>query len=828
MQQQYYITVDWNLNIRNASVDADGLITLCELISGALPTNPNRFQRNCILNSLGVGLFYNAGTVASPSFIPLGSGSGTPSLPLNSVQYNNAGAFGGDANFTRDPSTFATSVLMPQNAGVDIAGLVVDNDLFGVPGTNGVVLRRNDQAGTVGSTMIGIIDGTPVGAPSAYIGIFRADDAVTGEFFQQFFFAGTGGMSAGDGTNSGVFQIGTGDVGIGADNNDGGGNDSVSIQAELNGGAGAQTLRGRYQDGIKQYGFELSTNGITFDFDNFNGTPGTFYTFPTADGSNGEVLTTDGAGNISFAAIPPASAALTATYIGFGDGSNLLSGDADFTYGSTYSYVAQTTPTNDDSLTYGAAVFTGSGLNDLTLTWNSSVYNSQKYGGSLTITIDTTGTPDTFNWTFTGGFSEVIGSGTGVMMVPGVQVLNDIYGNVIAHVQFGATTGHTATDRWNASTSLGGNTKGYNMVDTVNHRFFVANPNGGTYLLGDDGALGGTNWWGNGTKLLIGDGNGELGLFAPRYLRFEHPTPGTYTAALVDMQAQIWANYGDFRVLDSATSSVWFRVNTASRNINIGDVQSAGNDTLFTIDDNTATMTGTLDGIFTLQAVLGSDFFTLNTTTGNVRFGDISGALNSTNFFIDDQNSEIKGFLDGEFFIADSLSNRMLSVDTTTITAIIGDVDGLNNSTYSKVDDTNKTIEDYVQGVNRRVVAPEKVLTNNSANSIFEIALPSGAMTGGTITATIIATDGTELQSHSDVVTYAAVNKAGVYTTQITTDPTHDANAASAGTIAPAWTITTGANKITVQVDPASSLTTTDVRIYFQVDNNDGNVLTVL
>lgn len=34
----------------------------------------------------------------------------TPSAPTNSVQYNNAGAFGGDANFTRNPTTFATVI----------------------------------------------------------------------------------------------------------------------------------------------------------------------------------------------------------------------------------------------------------------------------------------------------------------------------------------------------------------------------------------------------------------------------------------------------------------------------------------------------------------------------------------------------------------------------------------------------------------------------------------------------------------------------------------------------------------------------------------------
>jgi hypothetical protein len=45
-------------------------------------------------------------------------GGGTPSLPLNSVQYNNAGAFFGDVLFTRDPVTNETIIGL---TGTDLA-----------------------------------------------------------------------------------------------------------------------------------------------------------------------------------------------------------------------------------------------------------------------------------------------------------------------------------------------------------------------------------------------------------------------------------------------------------------------------------------------------------------------------------------------------------------------------------------------------------------------------------------------------------------------------------------------------------------------------------
>ena len=59
------------------------------------------------------------------------------------------------------------------------------------------------------------------------------------------------------------------------------------------------------------------------------------YTLPTADGSSGQCLKTNGSGVLSFSACASSGASLTATQVGFGDGSNLLSGSSEFTYNST-------------------------------------------------------------------------------------------------------------------------------------------------------------------------------------------------------------------------------------------------------------------------------------------------------------------------------------------------------------------------------------------------------------------------------------------------------------------------------------------------------------
>lgn len=58
------------------------------------------------------------------------------------------------------------------------------------------------------------------------------------------------------------------------------------------------------------------------------------FTLPTADGSSGHCLKTNGSGTLSFSSCA-GSPSLTATFVGYGDGSNLLTGTSDFSYNTT-------------------------------------------------------------------------------------------------------------------------------------------------------------------------------------------------------------------------------------------------------------------------------------------------------------------------------------------------------------------------------------------------------------------------------------------------------------------------------------------------------------
>lgn len=126
----------------------------------------------------------------------------------------------------------------------------------------------------------------------------------------------------------------------------------------------------------------------------------------------------------------------------------------------------------------------------------------------------------------------------------------------------------------------------------------------------------------------------------------------------------------------------------------------------------------------------------------------------------------------------------------------------------------------------RLIVTSEKTLQNNVANGLFEVDLTSTAGAGGVLTYAIRVTDGSAVQEVAGTVTFAAVNRAGIYTTQITA--ANVPAACSSGTLNPVWTVTPGANKITVQVDPGSSLAVTQAQVSFTLNNHSSRAVVLL
>lgn len=127
------------------------------------------------------------------------------------------------------------------------------------------------------------------------------------------------------------------------------------------------------------------------------------------------------------------------------------------------------------------------------------------------------------------------------------------------------------------------------------------------------------------------------------------------------------------------------------------------------------------------------------------------------------------------------------------------------------------------------IITSEKNLTNNSAISLFDVSLTNGSGAGGLIAFSVVVNDGTNTQVHTGLVNYAATNKAGVYTVQVTDETvTDDANALDSGTLTDTWSYTTGTNKFTITANFNSSLTPTSMKLYYTITNNSISTITQL
>jgi hypothetical protein len=125
------------------------------------------------------------------------------------------------------------------------------------------------------------------------------------------------------------------------------------------------------------------------------------------------------------------------------------------------------------------------------------------------------------------------------------------------------------------------------------------------------------------------------------------------------------------------------------------------------------------------------------------------------------------------------------------------------------------------------VGALKNVTTNNAALPLFNISLAAGQTTGGMIAATVEVSDGTDYQSLTQIISFAAVNKGGTFNPQLST--VNSLSAPSSGTLSASWSLATGTNQVTLQVTPNSSLTSyTFYRVTFTVFNHSPQALTFL
>lgn len=100
-------------------------------------------------------------------------------------------------------------------------------------------------------------------------------------------------------------------------------------------------------------------------------------------------------------------------------------------------------------------------------------------------------------------------------------------------------------------------------------------------------------------------------------------------------------------------------------------------------------------------------------------------------------------------------------------------------------------------------------IVDGSATSLFTALLPANGRIGGAFFYTIEASDGTDYQAMTGMVTYAGVSKATVQTLTITSAAANDAKAVSSGTLTVSFTIVAGTGLATIKLTPTGSLTET-------------------
>lgn len=312
------------------------------------------------------------------------------------------------------------------------------------------------------------------------------------------------------------------------------------------------------------------------------------YYLPNTQGTSGQVLTANGSGGTSWT---NSSAFLNHNYIGVGNTSGTLDGYSSFTYNQSNYLFEQTIPTSTNNgnpvgspLVFNSPDWNGVGNNNITISWDASTYKSNKYGGTLSISIPVNLQAD---WVYTGQYGETINSGT-FAYTPGVpNTIQDLYGNDIATITFSGP--NVGGELWTAGASFPAlATWGMSFEDSLSSTFLDVRPIYGKYVLGDKPS--GNILVGNGTRIEISDNTAELELFSKRYFRVL--TPNGAIIALADMVNNVWSNYRTFEVLNNIGDK-YFEVKAQSGTVTLGPDGGTTNSTHIKIDDITQLITVT-------------------------------------------------------------------------------------------------------------------------------------------------------------------------------------------------------------------------------------------
>lgn len=600
----------------------------------------------------------------------------------------------------------ATILPVPQG-GTGVNSVVANGFLYNTSASTGP-LTSDANATRVPGTLTNISDSFSSGDTSAiqlnpnFLGASLAGVGLT-----QTAADGKAVVFSGDGTSTG--QSDFSNTLYSMDNS---GSQGIVV---VDGKTGTGTVSAQYQDGPISAVVGLNDGGSTVTYGNGSlvsgiaALPGqvlrlingTVWNWPTTDGTTGQVLTTDGSGNLSFQTAGGGGTIYPANQVVFGDGStpggitdpNFLfqnGTEPTFQVGDLLQAGNQTSLTLSDSnneIDFGGErevhasnpAFTGSGLNDLSVN-NSPVGN---LGDSYTVEVQTLDS-HMYNASITG-----IAGGTFTDTTSGATATFQVYDFVNGHLLLDdSTIVGTISNGDNYTLSSGGHGT-INADMGVSDTFSWTGPtiflqyqqmsNPPTFPVNNiqisfGNSLGHTvfNFWTwsyvyQYGRMAMFNGAGDIDLG-------DVDQVGKGTQLLVQDQSQfIGAKTQAFQIEDPSSSIGYFdaQFDNGNPDILIGP-QGAGNGTTLDINDGNSGMTGQFNGTTTFQDTSGHETFEVNNQDGEFQLGDINQFNNGANLDI-----QAKGL-------------QTISAYAQEFNA--GDLRNTGNSTKFSIDDSNSNI----------------------------------------------------------------------------------------------------------------------------------------
>jgi len=786
-----------------------------------------------------------------------------PGGSATEVQYNTGGAFGGSVNLTwvspaltigEQQVTQGSLVLANTAAAAYSVTLKSSNSATAAwtmtlpvnAGTNGQVLQTNG-AGV-----------TSWVAQSGGSGTLTANTTATSGFTAGQYLYSDGSLLQAGSFGTGVataLAVNAGSAGCFVRNNTAesisGALTLTSAAPQLTLGVNATTL-----GQIKLFG---STSGdVTLKPAAAAGTA-TVFQLPASNGNSGEFLQTDGAGGTSWA-VGGGGLTIGTTAITGGTAGRLLFEKSDNTV--TESSLLSFDSTNGSLSVGGATVTTSNPVLNLTQTWNAAVTftglklnvtDTSSNTASLLLDLQVGGTSkagvqkDGLTYNPIGFFNntsktygiEWLGGGNSTIMVyrGGAASLGIYPGTTLGLVvPFNASYGFASSSTANANSDtlitraaaatfqLGAADAAAPVAQTLQVQSATGSPN----VAGANFTINGSRGTGSGAGGSIifqvapaGTGGGTtpnplatvLTISSDKKLTlnggvFDY---GVTTASVFNLNANTQITSGSGWVkcayIQNAADTAECDLRTAST------IRLYGGANSFAVVSTGAQLASTKSLAWTSSTDIGTaDTFLTRSAAATIQFGAADAAAPVA------QTLQVQSVVGGTSDTAGAAFTIQGSRGTGT---------GAGGSIIFKTAPAGSSGTSQNTAIDRQIiVAAGKSLTDNTATSLFEIALPTLSMAGGVIEATVICTDGTDMQSVTETITYSAVNKGGAYTKDVDVQTT--SSALSAGTLSNTWAFLDGTNKVTMQLTSDTSLSPTKFLVYYKVHNNSEQATTIV